>query len=58
VSTLLNGEFGEHDVFIGVPVILNRQGVKEIVEIRLSQKELECLKQSIAIIKEYNKRLE
>ena len=58
VSTLLNGEFGEHDVFIGVPVILNRQGVKEIVEIRLSQKELECFKKSIATIKDYNKRLD
>ena len=27
VSTLLEGEFGENDVFCGVPVILNRNGV-------------------------------
>jgi L-lactate dehydrogenase len=58
VSTLLSGEFGEHDVFIGVPAILNRHGVKKIVEIRLSQKELEYFKNSIAIIKEYNKGLD
>lgn len=58
VSTLLNGEFGEHDVFIGLPVVLNRQGVREIVEIRLSKEELECFKRSISIIKECNKRLD
>lgn len=33
VSTLLEGEFGEYEVFCGVPVILNRGGVKDIVEV-------------------------
>ena len=57
VSTLINGEFGEYDVFVGVPVVLNRQGVREIVEIHLDSEELKSFKKSIAIIKKYNKRL-
>ncbi len=32
VSTLLEGEYGEKDVFCGVPAILNRDGVKDVVE--------------------------
>lgn len=57
VSTLLNGEFGEHEVFAGVPVVLNRQGVREIVKIRLTPDELAGFKKSITILKEYNIRL-
>lgn len=58
VSTLLNGEFDERDVFAGVPAVLNRQGVREIAAIRLTQKELAAFKESLAIVKEYNKRLD
>ncbi len=57
VSTLLEGEYGEHEVFAGVPAVLNRQGVREIVELRLNQDELEGFKKSVSILKEYNKKL-
>lgn len=53
VSTLLEGEYGVTDVFAGVPVVLNKYGVKEIVEIDLTPEEEEKFKKSISIIKEY-----
>lgn len=51
VSTLLEGEFGQHDVFCGVPAILNRTGVKEVVEIHMSDDELSRFAKSAQIIK-------
>ncbi len=53
VSAMLRGEFGESDVFAGVPAVLNGDGVKELVECRLSQREMAEFKRSIAIIREY-----
>ena len=38
-SVILDGEYGFYDVAIGVPVILGRNGVEEIVEIPLAQEE-------------------
>lgn len=58
VSAMLNGEYGEHDVYTGVPAVLNSQGVKELVEYRLPEEELAQLKKSIDIIREYNNKLE
>ncbi len=57
VSTLLEGEFGEHDVFCGVPVILNRSGVKDVVEVHLTEEELVKFKNSVNIIKEYTSKI-
>lgn len=57
VSTLLEGEYGVSDIFAGVPVILNSEGVKEIVEIHMSDEEKNKFQNSINIIKEYIKRL-
>lgn len=57
VSTLLEGEYGVSDVFAGVPVILNSEGVKEIVEIHMSNEEKNKFQNSINVIKEYIKKL-
>ncbi len=57
VSTYLDGEYGIHDVFCGVPAILNIEGVKEIGEFRLSEEESAKLRESAAIIREYAKQL-
>lgn len=53
VSTLLNGEYGEYDLFSGVPAILNSTGVKEVVEIDMTKEELIKFKASNNIIREY-----
>ncbi len=57
VSTLLEGEYGESDVFCGVPVILNRSGVEDVVEVHLTEEELVKLKASVAVIREYTQRI-
>ena len=53
VSTLLDGEYGEKDVFSGVPAVLNSTGVKEVVEIDMTEEELIKFKASNKIIREY-----
>ncbi|WP_312642223.1 L-lactate dehydrogenase [Hydrogenoanaerobacterium sp.] len=53
VSTLLDGEFGEYNVFCGVPAILNRTGVKEIVQLHLTDEELIKLRHSISVVRSY-----
>src|SRR5690606_20279891 len=39
VSTLLNGEYGLEDIFIGVPAVVNRSGVREVMDLNLSEEE-------------------
>lgn len=57
VSTLLEGEYGVSDVFAGVPAVLNSKGVKEVVEIHMTENEKEKFKNSIEVIREYIKKL-
>ncbi|MBF25961.1 MAG: malate dehydrogenase [Flavobacteriales bacterium] len=45
-SVILEGEYGLSDLAIGVPVILGKNGVKKVVEIKLSDKEINQLKES------------
>ena len=51
VSTLLKGEYGIEDVCLSVPVKLGINGIEEILEIDLSEKELELLKSSSNVLK-------
>lgn len=51
VSTLLDGEYGEHDVFLGVPTELRANGANEIVELDLTDDELEKLHHSAQIVR-------
>ena len=39
VSTLLDGEYGERDVYASVPSVLGLGGVEDILELRLTEKE-------------------
>ena len=57
VSTLLDGEYGEYNVFSGVPAVLNSEGVKEVVEIDMTEEELIKFKISNEIIREYINKL-
>ncbi|MCD6305128.1 MAG: malate dehydrogenase [Deltaproteobacteria bacterium] len=45
-AALLNGEYGIHDLFIGVPVKLGGNGVEEIIEIKLTEAEKAALDHS------------
>ncbi|MDK2910469.1 MAG: malate dehydrogenase [Bacteroidales bacterium] len=52
VSAYLNGEFGLKDVFVGVPVKLGRNGIEEIIEIKLNEEEMKMLHESAKAVKE------
>jgi malate dehydrogenase len=45
-AAYLEGEYGIHDLFIGVPVKLGENGAEEIIEIRLTDAEREALARS------------
>jgi len=45
-STLLDGEYGLHDLCIGVPVVLGKNGIEKIVEMKLSDAEKAHLEES------------
>jgi L-lactate dehydrogenase len=53
VSTLLCGEYNAKDVFAGVPAVIGRSGVKELVELRLTKSEQESFEKSISSIKSF-----
>lgn len=52
VSVYLNGEYGLKDVFVGVPVKLSKNGIEEIIEIKLNKEEMKMLQESANSVKE------
>jgi L-lactate dehydrogenase len=52
ISAYLDGEYGEKDLYIGVPAIINREGIREIIEIDLNEKEKEQFSGSAKVLKE------
>jgi malate dehydrogenase len=50
-SAYLQGEYGLHDMCFGVPVKLGRNGVEEIVQIKLNSEEQAALEKSAALIR-------
>ena len=57
VSTLLEGEYGERDVYAGVPTVLNRSGAYNVLEIHMTPGELAHFKESTRVIREYTDRI-
>jgi malate dehydrogenase len=45
--TILDGEYGEHDIAMGVPVVLARNGVERVIELSLTNEENTALAESI-----------
>ena len=56
-SVMLNGEYDLNDICIGVPVIIGKSGVEEIIEINLTDIEKEKLHQSADSVKQMNSSL-
>ena len=52
VSAYLEGQYGQKDVYIGVPAVLNRGGVREILEVELSEDEELKFDHSVQVLKE------
>ena len=53
----LDGEYGEKDLCIGVPVILGKNGVEKIVELKLEGEEKAKFDESVAAARETNSKL-
>ncbi|HEY5611159.1 MAG TPA: malate dehydrogenase [Thermoanaerobaculia bacterium] len=51
-AAFLQGEYGFRDLFVGVPVKLGRNGVEQIIEIKLTEDEKAALQKSADAVKE------
>ena len=52
VSSYLSGKYGERDVYIGVPTIINSNGARDVIELDLSKEDLEKLHKSACVLRE------
>jgi malate dehydrogenase len=50
-STILTGQFGLKDVFMGMPVKLGKDGIEEVIDIKLEKHELTLLEESAKAVK-------
>ena len=50
-AAYLTGEYGIHDLFIGVPVKLGKEGIEEVIQIKLTPEEDSALKKSAEAVK-------
>ena len=51
VCALLRGEYGMKDIYLGVPVVLGRNGIEKIVEVKLDKEEKELLEASAKAVR-------
>lgn len=56
-SALLEGEYGESDLCIGVPCVLGKGGIKKIIELDLNAEEKELFKKSAEAVHKTNSAL-
>lgn len=49
---MLNGEYGMKNIYLGVPVKLGKNGIEEIIELKLNADEMALLNSSAAAVKE------
>ena len=56
-SCYLDGEYGQSDLCIGVPAIIGRKGIEQIVEIELTKEEAQKFADSAAAVKKTNQVL-
>ncbi|MDF7670002.1 L-lactate dehydrogenase [Orbaceae bacterium ESL0721] len=58
LSCILDGEYGYHDVAIGVPAILDQNGVKKIIQLDFAPNEKQLFENSVDIVKGYIKQIQ
>ncbi len=52
VSAMLRGEYGQSDVFAGVPCIINQNGVQRVLQLSLTKEESDEFGRSCQVLKE------
>jgi len=58
VCAYLSGEYGQKNLYLGVPVKLGKGGVEEIIEISLNEEEKKLLTSSVKSVREVMKSLD
>ncbi|MDD4058178.1 MAG: malate dehydrogenase, partial [Bacteroidales bacterium] len=53
-SVLLEGEFGQSDICLGVPVVVGRHGWEKIVELNLNEEEKVAFNKSADAVRATN----
>ena len=48
----MDGEYGLEDIFIGAPAVINAKGIKQVIEIPLTDGERESMHSSAKQLKE------
>jgi malate dehydrogenase len=56
-AVYLNGEYSIKDLYVGVPVILGKDGVEKVIEIKLTREEKALFKESCASVRKLVKKL-
>ncbi len=51
VCAMLNGEYGMKDIYLGVPVVLGKNGIEKIIEVKLDKEEQELLATSAKAVR-------
>lgn len=57
VSTYLKGEYGEKGIYAGVPSVVNHNGVREVLQMKLNEQEQKSFKASCEILKEMKEEI-
>ena len=57
VCAMLNGEYGMKDIYLGVPVVLGKNGIEKVVELKLNAAEKEAFAKSAAAVHKTNAAL-
>ena len=52
VCALLNGQYGLKDIYLGAPVVLGKNGIEKIIELKLNTEEKKLLNDSAKAVKE------
>ena len=52
VSAYLEGEYGHEGVYIGVPALINRSGIREVIEMPLDEEEKSLFDNSVKVLKD------
>ena len=56
-SAWLDGEYGEKDICLGVPCIIGRNGIEEIIELSLNDEEREKFRMFADAVRKVNQDL-
>lgn len=52
VSAYLDGQYGQRDIYIGVPAVVNRNGIREVIELKLTEEERAKFAHSANVLKQ------